>query len=83
MVKTAVISAWAGLQVASKEQEYLIDVVKPHIRVLATLWLSSLKEFARIRFAPDDSLNSTSSPLSGEVDIANVDLDRQTLLQVG
>lgn len=82
MVRTAVISAWAGLQVARREQQYLDDVVKPHISLLAPLWLSSLKEFARIRFAPDDSMNSGSSPLSNDADPSNADLDRQTLLQV-
>lgn len=83
MVKVAVISAWAGLQVASKEEQYLVDVVRPHINNLAPLWLSSLREYARLRFAPDSSLNNTSSPLSGDVNITSADMDRTVLLKVG
>lgn len=82
MVKVAVISAWAGLQVASQEQQYLVDVVRPHINTLAPLWLSSLREYARLRFAPDNSLNNTSSPLSGDVNITSADMDRTILLKV-
>ncbi|KAI9783710.1 MAG: hypothetical protein M1816_001191 [Peltula sp. TS41687] len=81
MVKVAVISAWAGLQVASTEQQHLVDVVRPHINILGPLWLSSLREYARLRFAPDSSMNNTSSPLSGEVDITSSDMDRTVLLK--
>ena len=39
MVKMAVFSAWAELQIASAEQTYLVDVLKPHIARLTPLWL--------------------------------------------
>jgi hypothetical protein len=82
LVKSAVISAWAELQVNSKEQQYLVEVVSPHIPVLAPLWLSSLKEFARLRFGPDESLENTPSPLQDDVDIKTGSVVRQTLLGV-
>ena len=81
MVKSAVISAWAGLQVTSKEQHYLVEVVRPHITVLAPLWLSSLKDYARLRFAPDDALNNGLS-LSGDIDVFTGDADRPAVLSV-
>lgn len=82
MVKVAVISAWAGLQCASKEQLYLVDVVRPHIDALAPLWLASLREYARLRFAPDNSLSSSASLLSNDVNITSADMDRAISLQV-
>ncbi|PUU78144.1 armadillo-type protein [Tuber borchii] len=82
MVKMAVLRAWAELQVASKEQSYLADVVKPHIATLAPLWLSSLREFARLRFEPDISTNSTgATTLGGSIDTIYSALNRETLLQ--
>jgi hypothetical protein len=83
MVKMAVLRAWAELQVSSKEQRYLVDVVKPHISTLAPLWLSSLREFARLRFEPDVSTNSTGpTALGGSIDTIYSALNRETLLQV-
>ena len=82
MVRMAVLSAWAELQVASTQQEYLIKVVKPYVAKLTPLWLSSLQEFARLRFEPDIS-NSTGPPTLGEgLDIVYAALNRQTLLKV-
>ena len=81
MVKCAVISAWAGLQVTSKEQQYLAEVVRPYITVLAPLWLSSLKDYARLRFAPDDGLNNGLS-LSCDFDVFTTDADRPAVLLV-
>ncbi|KAF3920499.1 hypothetical protein ABW20_dc0107771 [Dactylellina cionopaga] len=70
MVKMSLLSAWAELQVASLQQEYLVDVVKPHIVVLAPLWLASLREFARLRFEPDISMNASGSgAITGSLDV--------------
>jgi hypothetical protein len=83
MVKMAVLRAWAELQVSSKELVYLVDVVKPHIATLAPLWLSSLREFARLRFEPDVSTNKTgTTTLGGSIDTIYSALNRETLLQV-
>ncbi|KAF8477112.1 armadillo-type protein [Kalaharituber pfeilii] len=83
MVKMSVLSAWAELQVASTEQNYLVDVVKPHVTTLAPLWLASLRDFARLRFEPEISNNAggTGSSLSGSIDAVYSALNRQTLLK--
>jgi hypothetical protein len=81
MVKMAVLRAWAELQVASLEQSYLVDVVKPYITTLAPMWLSSLREFARLRFEPDISTGSTgSSSIGGSIETIYAALNRETLL---
>jgi hypothetical protein len=81
MVKMAVFSAWAGLQVASIEQKYLVDVMKPHIAKLTPLWLSSLKEFASLRFEPEISMSLGPPSLSGSLDSIYSALNRETLLK--
>jgi hypothetical protein len=81
MVKMAVFSAWAELQIASAEQSYLVDVLKPHIAKLTPLWLASLREYARLRFEPDIS-SSMGSSLSGSLDTIYAALNRETLLKV-
>ncbi|QIX01385.1 hypothetical protein AMS68_006902 [Peltaster fructicola] len=80
MVRMSVFSAWAELQVASIEQKYLADVVKPHISTLVPLWLSSLREYARLRFEPDISAASTASS-ADDFDAAYAAFNRQTLLR--
>lgn len=82
MVKMAVFSAWAELQIASSEQRYLVDIVRPHISRLTPLWLASLKEFARLRFEPDISLTAGPGTLSGSLDTVYAAMNRETLLQV-
>lgn len=81
MVRMAVYSAWAGLQIASAEQRYLVDVVKPHVARLTPLWLSSLQEYARLRFEPDISSTTGTSPLSGDLETVYAALNRETLLK--
>ena len=82
MVRMSVLSAWAELQVASTQQEYLIKVVKPHTTKLTPLWLSSLQEFARLRFEPD--ISNTTGPARPDegLDVVYAALNRQTLLKV-
>ncbi|KAI9685510.1 MAG: hypothetical protein M1822_004368 [Bathelium mastoideum] len=81
MVRMAVFSAWAELQVASGEQKYLKNVVEPQIGKITPLWLSSLKEFARLKFQPDPSSTSTSMMQSGDLDSIYSALNRETLLK--
>lgn len=81
MVKMAVFSAWAELQVASTEQSYLLDVLKPHIGKLTPLWLESLREFARLRFEPDITMTLGPPSLSGSLDTIYAALNRETLLK--
>lgn len=81
MVKISVFSAWAELQVASSEQKYLLDVLKPHVGILTPLWLESLREFARLRFEPDISMTLGPPSLSGSLDTIYAALNRETLLK--
>ncbi|KAH7371998.1 HEAT repeat protein-like protein [Pyrenochaeta sp. MPI-SDFR-AT-0127] len=81
MVKMSVFSAWAELQIASAEQTYLVDVLKPHIAKLTPLWLASLREYARLRFEPDISSSMGSASLSGSLDTIYAALNRETLLK--
>lgn len=80
MVRMAVFSAWAELQIASAEQKYLVDVVRPHIAQLVPLWLTSLREYSRLRFEPDITA-TTGNPVSGDLDTVYAALNRQTLLK--
>ena len=79
----AVLSAWAELQVASTEQEYLVKVMHPHVAKLTPLWLSSLQEFARLRFEPDISNSMGPARPDEGLDVVYAALNRQTLLKVG
>lgn len=82
MVKMALFSAWARLQIASMEQGYLTQVVQPHLATLTPLWLSSLQEYARLRFEPDISGSLGTGPLTGNLDEVYAALNRETLLKV-
>ncbi|KAL8922563.1 MAG: hypothetical protein Q9208_005066 [Pyrenodesmia sp. 3 TL-2023] len=81
MVRMAVLSAWAELQAARTDQRYLDKVLEPHVGKLLPLWLSSLQEFARLRFEPDIS-NHTRPPGPDEsLEAVYAALNRQTLLK--
>ncbi|CAG7979981.1 unnamed protein product, partial [Penicillium nalgiovense] len=80
MVKLALFSAWARLQIASIDHEYLTPVVQPYIAKLTPLWLSSLQEYARLRFEPDIS-GSLGTISSGDLDEVYAALNRETLLK--
>ncbi|KAL8754337.1 MAG: hypothetical protein Q9184_005144, partial [Pyrenodesmia sp. 2 TL-2023] len=81
MVRMAVLSAWAELQAARTDQRYLDKVLEPHVGKLLPLWLSSLQEFARLRFEPDIS-NYTGPPGPDEsLEAVYAALNRQTLLK--
>ena len=82
MVKMSVYSAWAGLQIASADQKYLVDVVKPHVARLTPLWLSSLQEYARLRFEPDISSSNAGVAVGGDLETMYAALNRETLLRV-
>ncbi|KAJ0425330.1 armadillo-type protein [Aspergillus carlsbadensis] len=81
MVKMALYAAWARLQIASIEHEYLNEVVQPYLLKLTPLWLSSLQEYARLRFEPDISGSLGTGPESGDLDEVYAALNRETLLK--
>ena len=83
MIKLALYSAWARLQIASDEQKYLVAIVQPYTAMLTPLWLSSLQEFARLRFEPEISSTLGSGGLSDDLDDVYAALNRETLLKVG
>lgn len=68
MLKMSILSGWANLQLASGEQPYLDEILQPFIPKLAPLWLTSLQEFAGLRFEPE-----ISDTLGGEVAGGNLD----------
>ncbi|OCT54946.1 HEAT repeat protein [Cladophialophora carrionii] len=68
MLKMAILSGWAQLQLASADQPYLEEILQPFIPKLAPLWLTSLQEFASLRFEPE-----ISDTLGGEVAGGNLD----------
>ncbi|KAI1627545.1 armadillo-type protein [Exophiala viscosa] len=68
MLKMAILSGWAQLQLASHEQPYLDEILQPFIPKLAPLWLTSLQEFAGLRFEPE-----ISDTLGGEIAGGNLD----------
>ena len=53
MIRLAVLSAWAELQIQSTQQDYLVDIVTPHIGTLIPMWLEVLSAFAKLQFEPD------------------------------
>lgn len=79
MVKLAVFKAWASLQVASREQHYLKDILKPHVARLTPLWLASLREYARLKFEPEVSSNNA---FAGGMDVMYSNMTRKTILKV-
>ncbi|KAJ5600395.1 hypothetical protein N7450_001462 [Penicillium hetheringtonii] len=81
MVKLALFSAWARLQISSIDHEYLNQVVQPYLAKLTPLWLSSLQGYARLRFEPDISGALGTSTSSNDLDEVYAALNRETLLK--
>lgn len=78
MLRIATLSAWAELQVMSKNQTYLVDVVKPYRPVLAPLWVACLRDYASVR-ADSEVLEETSA---GTIDSSYSSLGKEVLLPV-
>ena len=81
LLKMALLSGWAQLQLASVEQPYLEDVVQPYIPKLAPLWLNSLQEFARLRFEPEISDTLGADTLTPDLDERYAAFNRVVRLQ--
>ena len=81
MLKMAVLSAWAQLQISSTEQEYLVNIVQPYVAGLTPLWLSALQEFAKLRFEPEISSSLGGDINNGDPDETYAALNRQTRLK--
>ncbi|KAI0830170.1 ARM repeat-containing protein [Trametes gibbosa] len=76
MLRIATLSAWAELEVASIQQAYLVEVVKPYRATLAPLWVSSLRDYSSIRIDAE-SLDETAA---GALDSSYSSLGREVLL---
>ncbi|KAJ3269275.1 hypothetical protein HK104_005153 [Borealophlyctis nickersoniae] len=53
MLKLAILSAWAELHVASFRHDYLKEVVGPNIPTLCDLWVTSLRDYAKLKLEAD------------------------------
>ncbi|KAA8911182.1 hypothetical protein TRICI_003904 [Trichomonascus ciferrii] len=86
MLRIAILSLWAELQVSSVSpgKEYLVDVVGPYVPTLVPLWISALRDFAKLRFEPEQSsgLSSSGSSLSGSIDQMYSALSRTSVLPI-
>ncbi|KAF9269100.1 clathrin-coated vesicle protein [Marasmius fiardii PR-910] len=60
MLRISTLSAWAQLEVASYQQQYLVAVIKPYRATLASMWIASLRDYASIRI-DSESLQDTST----------------------
>lgn len=80
MLRLSILAAWAHLQIASTEQRYLEAIVQPYIDRLTPLWLSSLQDFARLRFEPDISSSLAGTGDDQDLDELYAALNRETLL---
>lgn len=78
MLRICTLSAWAQLQVSSTQQTYLQKVVQPYRPVLATLWVSSLRDYASVRV--DSEFLQDSSSIS--IDSSHSSLGKEVLLPV-
>lgn len=78
MLRIATLSAWAELETASTRQVYLIDVLKPYRAMLASLWISSLRDYASIR-ADTEGVEEASS---GTLESSYSSLGKEVLLPV-
>ena len=77
MLRIATLSAWAELEIASHTQQYLVHVVEPYRKVLASQWIAALRDYASIR-AGTELLDDTT----GAVDSSHASLGKEVLLPV-
>lgn len=80
MVRLAVQSAWAELQIQSTQRPYLIDIILPHITTLISMWLETLTAFAKLQFEPDAGDGTVIEEIL--VDSQNNYISKEFLLQV-
>ena len=78
MLRISTLSAWAKLQTASVQQDYLKAVVDPYRRVLGVLWVAALRDYASIK--GDSEIFQDSG--SATIDAPYASLGREVLLPV-
>jgi len=75
MVRLAVLSAWAELQIQSTQWTYLVEIVEPRVPVLVFLWLETLKSFAKLQFEPDITDGITLEDVVGSSQFSFVSIE--------
>lgn len=78
MLKVSILTAWAQLQSASVHQSYLRDVVGPQRPALIQFWITSLRDYARVR--TDQETSAGSSSMGGSSDPMASGLGKEVLL---
>jgi len=79
MVKVAVLSAWAELQIQSIDKPYLFEIVSQHLDRLIVMWLDALTAYAKVQFEPEAGDNVIDEMILDSASGASKDF----LLQVG
>lgn len=77
MLRIATLSAWAELEIASHSQKYLVRVVDPYRKVLASQWIGALRDYSSIKAGTELLDDST-----GAVDSSHASLGKEVLLPV-
>jgi len=75
MVRLAVLSAWAELQIQSIQWTYLVEIVEPRVPLLISLWLETLKSFAKLQFEPDITDGITLEDVVGSSQFSFVSIE--------
>lgn len=78
MLRISVLAAWAELEVSAITQEYLKAVVDPYRKILVSLWVSSLRDYASIK--GESEVFQDSGSMTTEAPYAS--LGREILLPV-
>ena len=78
MLRISTLTAWAELEMASVQQNYLKAVVTPYRPTLAILWVASLRDYASIK--GDSEVFQDSG--SAAIDAPYASLGREVLLPV-
>ena len=81
MLKMGILSGWAQLQLSSAEQPYLEEILQPFIPKLAPLWLTSLQEFASLRFEPEISDTLGGETAGGNLNERYASFNREVRLK--
>ena len=81
MLKMGILSGWAQLQLASSEQPYLEEILQPFIPKLAPQWITSLQEFASLRFEPEISDTLGGETAGGNLDERYASFNREVRLK--
>ncbi|KZO91157.1 hypothetical protein CALVIDRAFT_522023 [Calocera viscosa TUFC12733] len=78
MLRISVISAWAKLAISSGQRTYLEGIIRPHRRLLSSLWVESMVDYARLK--AHSEVTADSEELAGTI-ISSSILEKDVTLQ--